>query len=131
MTQIQLPTGVEQIEEDKPVAEGLYDLRIRSAEDAVAKNGKTFIKMMVEIEGHEEAAPIFDMIWIPDPQSEYYRSEAQKFNRWVSCWNVPIGPDGLDVAALLGLTASQVPVKLEWSDHFGADVNVIQYPRLG
>lgn len=124
---MELPSELDEIEEAKPVVEGRYPVRVNKAVIKTAKNGKKYISLVLGIEDNPDAAPIFEMIWTPDPASDYYKDELRKVKRFKLAFGLEEG--GIDVAGLSGLTA-ELDIDYVKDDFRGEMVNKVRWPRI-
>ncbi len=125
--------------EDKPVAEGRYDLRITAAEEMVSKNsGADMVRCIVQIEGEEKAAPIFHYLVFPvgkkaaaergvdEDDDNKVRNKMRGITRFLHAFNISFEKKGFNSEDLIGATATEIPLVQE--DYEGSISNSMKLP---
>lgn len=134
-----LPTNLDDIQEDKIMPGGYYNLRIKSAviKDAKKEYQDTGRKLpllfcVIEFEDEPDAKAIMlNMILPNDLQNENAaKMNLQSLKRFIQSFNVPIDPANpeLDPNTLPGLVA-ELEVASENDPTYG-ESNVIRWPKI-
>lgn len=126
--------------EDKPVAEGRYDLRIRDFQEKTNSKGAPITLVIIEIEGHGDAAPIFHNLSYPvgkklakdlgieEDTKDIVRFKMQLLTRFLNLFNIPFEKGGFSTEDLPGATASDV--FLAQTEFEGVSRNEIKLPPV-
>ena len=90
--------NLDDAQESKPVPLGRYDVVIDSCEEVPTKKdpSKTQFKMVLKIEGHDDAAPIFHYLGIPTEKD----FKLLLFKRFLKAFKVGYSPEGFDPETL-------------------------------
>ena len=100
-----IPTDMDQITEDKPVAPGRYDVRIKSAEGKKSAKGNPIILCFLEILDAPEGAAE-PMYCVNIPYEGCHKLLKQEFKRFIITFNVDVSGGTIDVNSLPGLEAN-------------------------
>ena len=114
MSFIEMP-GMEDVKEAVPVPEGLYDLCITDA-TLVNKDGKNSIRVILEIEGQDDASNIFHHVGLPneDDDAEKKKTKMLFAKRFFGQFKIKID-GGVEMESLVGSRASACKVvQDEW-----------------
>ena len=115
---IAMPEDFDAIEEDKPVAAGLYNVRIFKAEmsEKLTRGGDQMFKLQVEFVDYPDAPGIFHNLIVPRTESKKFIK--QLYKRFVQAFNVD--PQTIDLGGncFLGLECN-CPVKFTTSEEYG------------
>lgn len=127
-----LPEDFDDIEEDQPVPENEYEVRIKSAELKKAgpnskMPGNPMIAMIIDIPSHPDAPGIFENISYP--YEGCHKFLKQQLKRFVQAFQVPISSEGIDVLSLPGLIA-HVVIECKKNPQTGRFENKIKYPDI-
>ena len=125
MSFIDLPLGDTKIPE--PLPEGMYDLRIVSAEPAIkADKGRTDIQIRLEVIGVPEAESIFEhLIGIaPGDEADTRNFKLRRILGFLEAFHVPYGGNGFSLEDLPGREGH---VKVKQEEYEGSTRNKIGY----
>lgn len=130
--------------EDKPVAEGLYDLRIVRATDKQSRNSKAdMVECIIEIVGANGAAPIFHYLVMPistkqakdrgvEPDdTDKKRNKMRNLTRFLQLFGIKFEKDGFNTEDLVGADARQVTVTQRIPEGWDSPTNSIKLPAVG
>jgi hypothetical protein len=116
-------------QEPKPVANGRYDLTIASADGAQSKAGNQMLKIRMDINGHDEAPPVFENLSLPYPDCA--QIIGLNFNRFMALFKVRIEKGQLDTDALaVDLVGRSANAELKQGEYNGNVTNKIVLPKL-
>lgn len=121
--------------EAKPVSAGRYDLVVASCEEALTKNEqKPQFKLIINIEGHDDAPPIFHYVGIPSESDEPDKAKfkALLLRRFLKLFGVKYDPAGFDTEQLaMQLTGARASsVELRQKEYNGNISNEMIVPPL-
>lgn len=130
-----IPLNLDDAKEAKPVPAGKYDLVITTCEETTTKTaGKPQFKMAIQIEGHDDAPPVFHYQGIPSEQDE---PQAMSFKmlllkRFLKLFKVAYGSEGFDTEKLaMELIGARANAELQLGEPYNGNVsNVLVVPRL-
>lgn len=115
-------------QEPKPVANGRYDLTIAQCDTVQSKAGNDMYKVRMEIDGHDEAPPVFENLSLPYPGCA--QIIGLNFNRFMALFKVPLeGGFDTDVVAV-ELVGKRANAELKQEEYNGNTSNKIQLPKL-
>lgn len=130
--------------EDRPVAEGIYDLRIIKADEKQSKNSKAdMVQCMIEIVGQNGAAPIFHYLVMPispkqakerdtdADEDDKIRLKMKNLSRFLHLFGIAFEKNGFNSEDLVGATANQVPVVQQTPEGWDSPQNSIKLPAVG
>lgn len=130
-----IPLNLDDAKEAKPVPGGHYDLVITSCEETLTKEKqKPQFKMAIQIEGHDDAPPVYHYQGIPsesdEPQAQQFKMLLLK--RFLKLFNVPYSAEGIDTEKLaMDLVGSRANAELQLGEPYNGNVsNVLVVPRL-
>jgi hypothetical protein len=130
-----IPLNLDDAKEARPVPAGRYDLVITSCEETLTKEKqKPQFKMALQIEGHDDAPPVYHYQGIPSESDE---TQAQQFKmlllkRFLKLFKVPYSADGFDTDKLaMELVGARANVELQLGEPYNGNVsNVLVVPKL-
>lgn len=122
--------ALDDVQEDKAVPEGEYDLRITDVKEGKTKKGQDMVTCMVKIEGSEGegAQPIFVNLLFNSDNPQAARLQALDVKRFLAAFNIPHDSRGFNTEDLQGATANCFVAQEE--DQQGNIRNVLKPPRL-
>jgi len=127
--------NLDDAKESRPVPLGRYDLVIGSCEEVLTKEAqKPQFKCIINIEGHDDAPPVFHHVGIPTPDDEPSKAQFKMLllKRFLKLFHVSYSAEGFDTEVLamelVGARASSV--ELQQSEYNGNLSNTIVVPRL-
>lgn len=130
MSFIELPiTDMDDIQEDKPVPEGEYNLVISDAKEKQAEDGTLKgILVICEIQGMEGASNVLHNISLPLPGDEPTKVENKlKFiKRFIQLFKIPVKGNQLNIQEFLGKTAKAMLTQEEYNGNIS---NKIKLPN--
>ena len=116
-------------QEPKPVANGRYDVTVGSAELTQSKAGNDMFKLRIEIDGNDEAPPVFENLSIPYPGCA--QIIGLQFNRFMAVFKVKLPDGGFDPDELaVELVGKRANVELTQEEYNGNVTNKIKLPKL-
>jgi len=124
-----IPLNLDDAQESKPVPLGRYDVVVASCEEVPTKKdpSKTQFKMMLTIDGHEDAAPIFHYQGIPT-ENDF---KALLMRRFLTLFGVKYDPAGFDPELLaMELIGARAKVELRTKEYEGTINNEMIIPPL-
>ena len=129
--------------EDRPVPEGLYNLRIIKAEEKVSKNSSAdMIQCILEIEGVEGASNIFHYLVMPigskqsaergveEDDSNKVRNKMRSLTRFLTLFGIKYEKKGFNTEDLIGASANNVVVIQETPEGWDSPQNSIKLPAI-
>lgn len=127
--------NLDDAKESKPVSAGKYDLVITTCEETTTKTaGKPQFKMSLQIEGHDDAPPVYHYQGIP---SELDEPQAQQFKmlllkRFLKLFKIPYSAEGFDTEKLaMELVGARANVEVQLGEPYNGNVsNVLVIPKL-
>lgn len=130
-----IPINLDDVEESKPVPAGKYDLVIISCEETLTRERqKPQFKMAIQIEGHDDAPPVYHYQGIPSDQDE---PQAMQFKmlllkRFLKLFSIPYNTNGFDTNELAtGMLGARANAELQLGEPYNGNVsNVLIVPRL-
>lgn len=130
MSFIDLPIAdLDEIQEDKPVPEGEYNLVISDAKEKNDESGNLKgIMVICEIQGMDGAANVFHNISLPLPQDppEKINNKLKFIKRFVQHFKIPVKGNQLNIQDFLGKTAKCM---LNQEEYNGSISNKIKLPN--
>lgn len=130
MSFIDLPiTDMDEIQEDKPVPEGEYNLVISDAKEKTDESGALKgIMVICEIQGMDGACNVFHNISLPLPgdTSDKINNKLKFIKRFVQLFKIPVKGNQLNIQDFLGKTAKCM---LNQGEYNGTISNKIKLPN--
>ncbi len=107
MTDFSIPTNMDEITEDKPVAAGIYDVRIRDARGGDSKKGNPKCDCFLTILNPPEGSTPADVYYCLNyPYPGCHKFLEQEFKRFVNTFGVDVSSGQLLPNDLPGLEAT-------------------------
>lgn len=125
-----IPMNLDETQEAKPVPQGRYDVTIDSCEEVPTKKdpSKTQFKLLIKIDGHDDAPPIFHYQGIPT-ENDFKALLLKRFLKMFGVSYDPAGFDTEDLAMkLIGARASNAEVRQK--EYEGTISNELVVPPL-
>ncbi len=124
--------GLDSVSEPKPVPEGTYTLRVVNVQTYTKEDtGRTVTKIVHEIDGHPDAAPV--TLFLVHPKEDDDPGQNQRrlldFKRYLTLAGVPFDESGFTEEDLYGATF-EAYLRLGEPDQNGTQYNEIRLPRL-
>ena len=124
-----ITTPMSDAKEDRPVAEGEYDLRIQSAELEVSKGGNDMVHVLLLVEGVDGASPIHHYLVLPKQDDPNRQLMLRNNKRFLVKFEIPFQGDGFNNEDFPGSVA-KVLVKQRTMPESGDVTNVLALPRV-
>lgn len=125
-----VPIDLSDVEENTPVAEGVYEVQIVKAELTETKTGKPMITAALRVMGEPTAQMIRHFIVLPTPDldAEQQRFRKLDLKRFCVAFGIPTD-DGVNIEDFQGATAEVFVTKQQNKDT-GDEYNGLRLPRL-